>query len=191
MAEEIKKEKPRTGAVKTTQTCREAGLLIKQFNANAAKALNKKSLYIGDVQIAVTGVDLTSASQDFCAKLFRWKGQDIFCPTQIRSWSYAYAPMRARSWFPEEMEAYRADNKKLFILTHELSLTGAPIVLSHAVRILKEEGWQILIVAPENGVLKQQFLDMRVPVLVLEGDYTLVKEQLKTRIQAFLEMLDQ
>lgn len=30
-----------------------------------------------------------------------------------------------------------------------------------------------------------------VPVLVLEGDYTLVKEQLKTRIQAFLEMLDQ
>lgn len=30
-----------------------------------------------------------------------------------------------------------------------------------------------------------------VPVLVLEGDYTLTKEQLKTRIQAFLEMLDQ
>lgn len=30
-----------------------------------------------------------------------------------------------------------------------------------------------------------------VPVLVLEGDYALVKEQLKTRIQAFLEMLDQ
>jgi len=30
-----------------------------------------------------------------------------------------------------------------------------------------------------------------IPVLVLEGDYGLVKEQLKTRIQAFLEMLDQ
>ena len=30
-----------------------------------------------------------------------------------------------------------------------------------------------------------------IPVLVLEGDYTLMKEQLKTRIQAFLEMLDQ
>jgi len=29
-----------------------------------------------------------------------------------------------------------------------------------------------------------------VPVLVLEGDYTLAKEQLKTRIQAFLEMLE-
>lgn len=136
--------------------------------AYQAKALNKKSLYVGDVQIAVTGVDLSSASQDFCAKLFRWKGQDIFCPTQIRSWSYAYAPMRARSWFPEEMGAYQPEKKKLFILTHELSLTGAPIVLSHAVRILKDEGWQILVVAPENGVLKQQFLDMAVPVLVLE-----------------------
>ena len=30
-----------------------------------------------------------------------------------------------------------------------------------------------------------------IPVLVLEGDYALTKEQLKTRIQAFLEMLDQ
>ena len=30
-----------------------------------------------------------------------------------------------------------------------------------------------------------------IPVLVLEGDYTLTREQLKTRIQAFLEMLDQ
>lgn len=30
-----------------------------------------------------------------------------------------------------------------------------------------------------------------IPVLVLEGDYALVKEQLKTRIQAFLEMLEQ
>ena len=31
----------------------------------------------------------------------------------------------------------------------------------------------------------------RIPVLVLEGDYTLAKEQLKTRIQAFLETIDQ
>lgn len=30
-----------------------------------------------------------------------------------------------------------------------------------------------------------------IPVLLLEGDYTLAKEQLKTRLQAFLEMLDQ
>lgn len=136
--------------------------------AYQARALNKKSLYIGDVQVSVTDIDLSSASQDFCAKLLRWKGQDLFCPTQIRSWAYAYAPMRARSYFPEEMEPFSQDKKKLFILTHELSLTGAPIVLSHAVRILKNEGWQILIVSPSNGVLKQQFLDINVPVLVLE-----------------------
>lgn len=133
-----------------------------------AKALDKKSLYIGDVQIPVTGMDLSSASRDFCAKLFRWKGKDSFCPVTVRSWAYAYAPMRARSYFPDQMEPFSQHKKKLFILTHELSLTGAPIVLSHGVQILKDAGWQILIVSPSDGVLKRQFLDMAVPVLVLE-----------------------
>lgn len=136
--------------------------------AYQAKVLNKKSLYIGDVQVPTTGMDLSSASRDFCAKLFRWKGKDAFCPVKVRSWAYAYAPMRARSFFPDHMEPYSRDKKKIFILTHELSLTGAPIVLSHGVQILKDAGWQVLIVAPADGVLKQKFLDMEVPVLILE-----------------------
>ena len=136
--------------------------------AYQAKQLKKSSLYIGDVQAELTEVDLSSASKDFCAKLFRWKGKDAFCPATVRSWSYAYAPMRARSFFPDKMEPYSKDKKKIFILTHELSLTGAPIVLSHGVQILKDAGWQILMVAPSDGVLKQKFLDMEVPVLILE-----------------------
>lgn len=138
------------------------------YYADQARFAKKHSLYIGDVQVKLTKIDLSSASQDFCAKLFRWKGKDIFCPPAVRSWSYAYAPMRARSFFPDKMEPYSKDKKKIFILTHELSLTGAPIVLSHGVQILKDAGWQILMVAPSDGVLKQKFLDMELPVLILE-----------------------
>lgn len=60
-------------------------------------------------------------------------------------------------------------SKKLFVLSHELSLTGAPVVLSHAVRILKEANWQIVVVSPTDGMLKEEFLKEGIPVLVL-GD---------------------
>ena len=61
MAEELKKTKPRTGAVKTTQTCHEAGQLIKKFNADAAHALQEGA--------PVAWVMVSSMMEELCASM--------------------------------------------------------------------------------------------------------------------------
>ena len=61
MAEELKNTKPRTGAVKTTQTCHEAGQLIKKFNADAVRALQEGS--------PVAWVMVSSMMEELCAAM--------------------------------------------------------------------------------------------------------------------------
>lgn len=59
--EEVKKDRPRTGAIKTTETCREAGQLIKHFNAKAAEALKNGS--------PVAWVMVASLMEELCATM--------------------------------------------------------------------------------------------------------------------------
>lgn len=141
--------------------------LVQEY-ASQAKYLLQKNLYIGDTPISLNSYNSASDAADFFSALYRWRGADPFCPASIRGWSYNHAFMRAESYFPKQLAPYSPEKKKLFIITHELSLTGAPIVLSHAAHILKDAGWQIIVVSPSDGVLKKDFLYMGIPVLILK-----------------------
>lgn len=57
-------------------------------------------------------------------------------------------------------------NKSVLVLTHELSLTGAPLVLIQAVKVLIQSGFDVLVVSPENGPLKETYMKMNVPVII-------------------------
>lgn len=74
-------------------------------------------------------------------------------------------------FLPEKMWENAGNGRTILILSHELSMTGAPIVLLYAVSVLREAGYQPLILCPEDGVLKEKFLDKQIPVLIDEEIY--------------------
>lgn len=57
-------------------------------------------------------------------------------------------------------------HKRILIYTHELSLTGAPIVLAQAVQILRQANYDILVISPCDGPIKKQYLDNGIPVII-------------------------
>lgn len=66
-------------------------------------------------------------------------------------------------------------DKKVLILSHELSLTGAPIVLVQAAKILKHLGWTPVVISPTNGDVRADFEAAGIPVIIcgnMEDDLT-------------------
>ena len=136
------------------------------------KAMGKRNLFLGSVWVRCTKEAADEIPPSFYRMLIRRKEAcflDPFCPTAIRSWMRMGELKDVQAYFPEQLADPVPGAKKLFVLSHELSLTGAPVVLAQAVRILKEAGWQIVVASPEDGVLKEEFLREGIPVLIL-GD---------------------
>ncbi len=63
-------------------------------------------------------------------------------------------------------EPYR--NKRILVITHQLSRTGAPIVLLDMVKVLQGQGYQIEMITMLDGELRQEFQKMGIPVRVQE-----------------------
>lgn len=59
-------------------------------------------------------------------------------------------------------------NKRILIITHQLSRSGAPIVLLDMIRILREQGYQIEVITMLDGELRQELREMEIPVKVQE-----------------------
>lgn len=136
------------------------------------KAMGKRNLFLGSIWIRCADEAADEISPGFYRMLIRRKEAyylDPCCPTAIRSRMRMGELKDVQAYFPEQLADPVPGDRKLFVLSHELSLTGAPIVLAQAVRILKEAGWQIVVASPEDGVLKEEFLQEGIPVLIL-GD---------------------
>jgi len=109
---------------------------------------------------------------------------DIYC---IKKWGqyigkdpYFTASMKKMFYrdFTYQYEIYSPDNlivpnkstsKDILFVTHELSLTGAPLILKDMVQIVLDEGNFPVVLSPLDGILKQEFLDMGVTVILDES----------------------
>lgn len=62
-----------------------------------------------------------------------------------------------------------ADNEGyILVLSHELSNTGAPMVLFQAVRILKKNGYNVEVLSLRDGPLRQKYVDEEINVWIKE-----------------------
>ncbi len=134
------------------------------------RSMGRQNLYVGNVLVNCERDDTASVSRGISDALFQRKDAfflDLYCPTALRSIMRKNELKGVKAYFPKQMPSRTYSSPKVFVLSHELSLTGAPIVLAHAVRILKEEGWQIVVASPVDGPLKQEFLRENIPVLIM------------------------
>lgn len=66
----------------------------------------------------------------------------------------------------------RSSQKRILLITHELSRSGAPIALLYAAKILKKHGFFPVVASWIDGPLKEEFVSNDIPVLI---DFTLLK----------------
>lgn len=64
-----------------------------------------------------------------------------------------------QGWMPE-------NKRRVLIITHELTLSGAPVVLLYMAKVLKTKDLQPTVLSPLDGKLRQRFLDEGIPVVV-------------------------
>ena len=62
-------------------------------------------------------------------------------------------------------DVFSADGKRALILSHELTMTGAPIVLTSAVPVLRSMGYEVLVLGPSDGGSLHLFLDAGASVI--------------------------
>lgn len=97
----------------------------------------------------------------------QWAGDPYFTGTMCRK--VLESEKKYTQFLMPDRQTETADQKKtILIISHELSMTGAPLAVFYASCILKREGYRLLIVGPQDGVLKEKFLENEIPVLIDE-----------------------
>src|ERR1700716_1688471 len=55
---------------------------------------------------------------------------------------------------------------RVLFVSHETTLSGAPIQLVHLARWLQERGWKILIATPDHGPISEMLAAAEVPTVM-------------------------
>ena len=100
--------------------------------------------------------------------LKRWAGftcRDPYYTDNMRDWLYADSPTPIRMFAPEFSPAVTSSRDLLFV-SHDLSWSGAPIILLHASKWCKEHGVFVVVMSPEDGPMRENFVAAGIPVIV-------------------------
>lgn len=90
---------------------------------------------------------------------------DPYFPENMRDWLHTDSPTPIRMKARREPNAVEAAPDLLFV-SHDLSLSGAPIMLYHAARWCRENGIFVVVIAPKDGPLRVKFIELGVPVVI-------------------------
>jgi glycosyltransferase involved in cell wall biosynthesis/GT2 family glycosyltransferase len=100
--------------------------------------------------------------------LKRWGGyicRDPYYPDDMRDWLYADSPTPIRMFGKDDSNPSRESHDLLFF-SHDLSLSGAPILLLHLAIWCKNNGIFVVVMAPEDGLLREKYQAAGIPLIV-------------------------
>jgi len=80
-----------------------------------------------------------------------------------------------------------AGRLKVLLVSHETTLTGAPIQLLHLARWLQKEGWEILVATPESGPISDFLAADGIPLVIQAG---LLQEPGHTKLRELAAQCD-
>ncbi|MEO6870947.1 MAG: glycosyltransferase [Chthoniobacterales bacterium] len=98
--------------------------------------------------------------------LRRWPGyvlHDPYFPDNLRDWLYADSPTPLRMWAPTE--AQPGHGRTLLFVSHDLSWSGAPLILLEMARWCRARGFFVVLMSPNDGPLREEFVRSGVPVI--------------------------
>ena len=101
--------------------------------------------------------------------LKRWAGyttHDPYFPDNMRDWLHTDSPTPIRMAGRNDPEAVIETSVDLLFVSHDLSLSGAPMMLFHAAAWCKRHGMFVAVMAPEDGPLREKFEGEGIPLII-------------------------
>jgi GT2 family glycosyltransferase/glycosyltransferase involved in cell wall biosynthesis len=101
--------------------------------------------------------------------LKRWAGyttHDPFFPDNMRDWLHVDSPTPIRMWGRNDPMALIETAADLLFVSHDLSLSGAPMMLFYAAAWCKRHGVFVTVMAPEDGPLRAKYESEGIPLIV-------------------------
>jgi glycosyltransferase involved in cell wall biosynthesis len=101
--------------------------------------------------------------------LKRWAGyttHDPYFTANMRDWLHVDSPTPIRMWGRNDPAAPIASAADLLFVSHDLSLSGAPMMLFYAAAWCKRNGFFVTAMAPEDGPLRAKFEAEGIPLIV-------------------------
>jgi glycosyltransferase involved in cell wall biosynthesis len=100
--------------------------------------------------------------------LSRWPEyatHDPYFPDNMRDWIYADSPTPIRMWARNGRRA-AAGKADLLFVTHDLTWSGAPLIVFQLAQWCKEQGYFVTVMSPEEGPLTRKFIAAGIPLIV-------------------------
>ncbi|HEX4630511.1 MAG TPA: glycosyltransferase [Chthoniobacterales bacterium] len=101
--------------------------------------------------------------------LKRWAGyttRDPYFTDNMRDWLHVDSPTPIRMFGRNDPNARIDTSADLLFVSHDLSLSGAPMMLFHAAAWCKQHGMFVTVMAPEDGPLREKFETAGIPLIV-------------------------
>lgn len=101
--------------------------------------------------------------------LKRWAGyttHDPYFPDNMRDWLHTDSPTPIRMSGRNDPNAVIETSADLLFVSHDLSLSGAPMMLFHAAVWCKQHGIFVTVMAPEDGPLRAKYEAEGIPLIV-------------------------
>lgn len=100
--------------------------------------------------------------------LRRWAAftcHDPYYTNNMREWLYRDSPEPIQM-FARSNSAKNNSGRNLLLISHDLSLSGAPIIMSHLARWCREHGTFVVVMSPEDGPLREAFVQADIPIII-------------------------
>jgi len=101
--------------------------------------------------------------------LKRWAGfttHDPYFPDNMRDWLHTDSPVPIRMSGRNEPKALIEASADLLFVSHDLSLSGAPMMLFHAAAWSRRHGMFVTVMAPEDGPLREKYEAEGIPIII-------------------------
>ena len=108
--------------------------------------------------------DMSSNKDNDLNKIRKIIGENLSSDKKIK-YSYLNDETDSYIYFPKKDN--KNDKKKILLVSHELSRTGAPIVVLDTAKVLVKNGYYVIVVSLKDGPLYTDFIDVGVPVVIM------------------------
>ena len=95
----------------------------------------------------------------------RFATHDPYFTDNMRDWLYADSPTPIRMMARDQPAAVGSSPDLLFV-SHDLSLSGAPMMLFHAARWCRNNGIFVVVMAPQDGPLGEKLKAEGIPLII-------------------------
>ena len=100
--------------------------------------------------------------------LQRWAAfacHDPYYTNNMRDWLYRDSPERVRLFARSNSDMTNL-GRHVLLVSHDLSLSGAPIIMSHLAKWCKRHGAFVVVMSPVDGPLREGLVEADIPLIV-------------------------